>query len=177
MRPDGTETYRLSEREMDALTWMVVSGCPRQDAFLIFAHPEYAHDTNLPVVQSAVKQFFAMKDVKSYLEDYKITLEDALHPKVRSVDPGTIEERKVKARQKAMEYAIKMADELGDSDVDAEMILKVLDKVGILDGDEAVIEAPRRYIPVTCSDCEYRKFVEENCYREDGKARDLEDKD
>ena len=46
---------------------------------------------------------------------------------------------------------------------DPEFVLKVADKAGLLDGDEEVEIKPQRFLAVRCEECEYRKFVEENC--------------
>lgn len=110
-----------------------------------------------------MKEFFASKDVKAYIEAYNKTLDAFLHPaQVKSEPKGTMEERKAKAKTKLVEFAMSLADNI-DQASDPEFVLKVADKAGLLDGDEEVEEQPRRYLPVTCSECAYRKFVEENC--------------
>ena len=116
-----------------------------------------------------MKEFFASKDAKAYLEAYQKTLDEFLHAKpVKSEPKGSLEERKAKAKTKLVEFAMSLADNI-DQATDPEFVLKVADKAGLLDGDEEVEEQPRRYLPVTCGECEYRKFVEENCERvEDG---------
>ena len=116
-----------------------------------------------------MKEFFASKDAKAYLEAYQKTLDEFFHAKpVKSEPKGSLEERKAKAKTKLVEFAMSLADNI-DQATDPEFVLKVADKAGLLDGDEEVEEQPRRYLPVTCGECEYRKFVEENCERvEDG---------
>ena len=110
-----------------------------------------------------VKQFFARKEVKEYIDEYQKVLDGALHPKtVQPKQSGSLEERKAKAKTKLVEFAMTLADNIEQAD-DPEFVLKVADKAGLLDGEEEVEEQPRRYLPVTCSSCEYRKFVEENC--------------
>lgn len=114
-------------------------------------------------IDDYVKQFFAQKAVKDYIEAYEATLDKFLHPApVKSEQTASLEERKAKAKAKATEFAITLADNIEQAD-DPEFVLKLMDKVGILEGDEQVEEQPRRYLPVTCSECVYRKFVEENC--------------
>ena len=114
-------------------------------------------------VDDHVKQFFARKEVKEYLEAYQKTLEEFVHPApVKEKQTGTMEERKAAAKAKAMEFAMSLADNIEQAE-DPEFVMKLLDKVGILDSDEVVEEQPRRYIPVSCGECAYRKFVEENC--------------
>lgn len=118
-------------------------------------------------IDDYVKQFFARKEVKEYLEAYEETIEEFLHPKPVKKEPvGSMEERKAKAKTKATEFAMSLAENIDNAE-DPESVLKLMDKVGLLDGGEDVEELPRRYLPVTCSSCEYRKFIEENCERVD----------
>ena len=69
-------------------------------------------------------------------------------------------------REAFLGYTVTIADDIQNAS-DPEFVLKMADKAGLLDSDENVEELPRRYLPVTCSSCEYRKFVEENCERVD----------
>ena len=57
------------------------------------------------------------------------------------------------AMTRATEFAMSLAENIDQAD-DPEYVLKLMDKVGLLDGDEQVEEQPRRYLPVTCSDKE-----------------------
>ena len=153
----------LSQPEQTCLSWYVLSGCTRKEAYLAFAHPEFMVSGSKPAFEASMKEFFASKDVKAYIEAYNKTLDAFLHPvQVKSEPKGTMEERKAKAKTKLVEFAMSLADNINQAS-DPEFVLKVADKAGLLDGDEEVEEQPRRYLPVTCSECAYRKFVEENC--------------
>jgi len=160
MRP-RRGVYDLKPEEIDCLNWHVLSGCPRDEAFLRFIRPDYLVNRNSPSVKEAVKQFFAMADVRDYMEAYRETVTEREKPKEKP--SASLEERKAKAKEKAMEFAMSLADNIENAD-DPETVLKLMDKVGLLDTEEEVIEQPRRYLPVTCGSCEYRKFIEENCY-------------
>jgi len=162
MRPK--RSFNLLPEEMDGLSYYVLSGCQREVAFLKFIRPDFIGSKAATAVKSAVSQFFANKEVKDYLEAYKKTIEDLLaeKDKPKPTNTGTLEERKAKAKTKAMEFAMSLADNIEQAE-DPETVLKLMDKVGLLDGEEEVEEQPRRYLPVTCSECAYRKFVEENC--------------
>ena len=169
MRPKGLR-FDLTQEEMDGLTYYVLSGCPREMAFLKFVRPDYIGSPVTGALKSAVTQFFASKEAKRYIDAYNKTIEDLLSKKdkQKSERSGTMEERKAKAKAKAMEFAMDLADHIEEAQ-DPEFVMKMLDKVGILEGDQEIEEQPRRYLPVTCGECEYRKFVEENCDRvEDG---------
>ncbi len=165
MRPRGRK-FDLSEEEMNGLSYYVLSGCSREDMFLRFVRPDFLGTKAPAAFKAAVKQFFAVKDVQEYIESYRRTIDELLSPRGRSKpQPETaesLEAKKARARTKAMEFAMALAENLDEAQ-DPESVMKILDKVGILDVDEQAEELPRRYLPVCCNDCAYRKFVEENC--------------
>lgn len=162
LRPDGFVS-NLTQPEQACLSWYVLSGCSRKDAFIAFARPDMLSSKAKAAVDDYVKQFFSGKDAKEYIEQYERTIDAFLHPApVKSEPAVTMEERKNRAKIKAMEFAMSLADNIEQAE-DPETVLKLMDKVGLLDGDEQVEEQPRRYLPVTCNECAYRKFVEENC--------------
>lgn len=167
LRP-ATDNGKLSDKEKDCIAWYVLSGCTKVEAFARFIHPEYFGSKSTSMLETSCNSFFAQKEVRQYIQEYRDKIEQLTKPKIVKVATETeteesFEARKASAKRKAMDYAMKMADELNNADVDAELVLKVLDKVGILEDDEVAEEQPRRYLPVRCADCEYRKFVEENC--------------
>lgn len=168
MRPKRAN-FNLTVEEMDGLSYYVLSGCQREIAFLKFIRPDFIGSKAATAVKAAVSQFFANKEVKDYIEAYKKTIEDLLNPEKQKREPaGNAEERKARAKTKLVEFAVSLADHIEDAE-DPEAVLKIADKVGLLDQEELAEEKPRRYLPVTCSTCEYRKFIEENCERvEDG---------
>ena len=55
-----------------------------------------------------------------------------------------------------------LAENIDQAD-DPEYVLKLMDKVGLLDGDEQVEVAPQRFLAERCSDCRYRVFCEQEC--------------
>lgn len=152
--------FNLKAEEMDCLDWVILSGCPREEAFLKFVRPDYIGSKSSVAVRDAVKQFFSMGDVKAYMEAYKDTISSLSRPQPR-ISAEDYEKRKASSKTKLVEFAMTLIDNIENVD-DPEFVLKIADKCQLLDGDLAV-EQPRRYLPVTCSDCNYRKFVEENC--------------
>lgn len=164
LRPEGLKT-QLSQSEQTCLTFYVLFGCSREEAFFKFARPDMESSQAKAVVKETIKQFYSRVDVKDYITAYQDTLKDLLNPKKKDPTPKesvSLEERKAIAKTKAMEFAMDLANHIEDAE-DPEVVLKLMDKVGLLDGDEEVEELPRRYLPVTCGECAYRKFVEENC--------------
>lgn len=167
----------LSQSEQSCLTWFVLSGCSKADAYLKFVRPDFVDSKAKPAVDSAVRQFYAAKPVKDYIEAYTATIKALLDPKPKvSASPkGTMEERKAKTKTKLVEFAMSLADRIEEAE-DPEAVLKIADKIGLLEQDEQAEEVPRRYLPVTCSMCEYRKFVEENCEHVEN-GTDFDDKE
>lgn len=163
LRPDNVST-QLSQPEQAALSWYVLSGCTKKEAFITFARPDMLDSKAKAAVEDYVKQFYARKEVKDYIEAYRATLDAFLHPSAKKTEQpvGSLEERKAKAKTKLVEFAMSLADNIEQAE-DPEFVLKMADKAGLLDGDEQVEEQPRRYLPVSCGDhCAYRMFCEEN---------------
>lgn len=154
----------LTQPEMATLTWYVLSGCTKKDAFITFCRPDMLASKAKAAFDDYVKQFYARKDVKEYLDAYEKTIDEFLHPPKKVVEstPESIEEKKSKALSKLVEFVLSEANNI-DTAEDPKSILDFANKIGLFDTEEQVEEQPRRYIPVTCSECAYRKFVEENC--------------
>ena len=154
----------LTPQQQLALTWFVLSKCTRKEAFLRFARPDLALSASSPSVDNHVKEFFATKSAKDYIEAYTKTMENFLHPAPAKVkDQGSMEERKARAKTKLVEFAMSLADNIENAG-DPEFVLKIADKCQLLDTEDKVEELPRRYLPETCiTHCRYRLFTEENC--------------
>lgn len=164
LRPKDFSTP-LTQPEQSCLTWYALSGCTKKDAFITFARPDMLNSRAKAAIDDFVKQFYARKEVREYLDAYEATINEVLHPSSKKEvkgDQTTVEEKKSKALAKLVEYVLTQANDIENSD-DPKAILDYANKIGIFDVDEQVDELPRRYLPVTCGDCAYRKFVEENC--------------
>lgn len=162
MRPKGV-IFDLLPEEMDGLSYYVLSGCSRESAFLKFVRPDFVGSKAPTAVKAAITQFFASKNAKDYMEAYKKTLEDLLNPsQVKEAPAGNMEQRKAKAKTKLVEFAMTLANNIEEAD-DPEAVLKIADKIGLLDQDEEVVEQPRRYLPESCGTCSYRAFCEQDC--------------
>ena len=164
IRPQNFKT-QMTQGEQNALSWYLLSGCKKEEAFLLFARPDMADSKAKSVVQETIKQFFARADVKEYMMAYRDTLEDLVNPKRKDRVPresGTIEEKKTRALTQLVEYVLGEAENINTAE-DPKAILDFANKIGLFDTGEKIEEQPRRYLPVTCGSCAYRKFVEENC--------------
>lgn len=160
MRPDKGN-FNLTEDEMQGLTWFVISGCSRQEAFLKFIRPDYIGTRAKVAMQSAISQFFSAKEVMAYIDAYRDTLSRVLSVKTPKSSTGqSTENLRLSAKAKLMEFAMGLATNIENAE-DPEFVLKIADKVGILDGND-IEETPRRYLPENCAHCTYRAFCEEN---------------
>lgn len=162
--PIRPENFRspLTQDEQNALSWYVLSGCARKDALLIFARPDMVASKAKAAVDDYVKQFYARKEVKEYIDAYQKAIDGLFHPApVKVEQTESLEERKARAKTKLVEFAMSLADNIEQAE-DPEFVLKMADKCNLLDGDEEVEESPRRYLPTSCNSCSYRAFVEEN---------------
>ena len=160
IRPDNFVSP-LNQQEQTALSWLIISGCTKKEAFFTFVRPDMSASSAKAAVEDFVKQFFARKEVKDYIDAYRNTLESFLKPKPKEEKKESLDDRKAKAKAKLVEFAMSLADNIEQAD-DPEFVLKIADKCNLLDGDEEVEEKPRRYLPVPCSACAYRMFCEEN---------------
>ena len=164
MRPKQGK-FDLKVEEMNCLNWIVLSGCSRDEAFLRFIRPDYLANRNSPAVKEAVKQFFSMASVREYMEAYRDTISGRDEESSSEVK-GTLDEKKSLALTKLVEYVLSEANNISTAE-DPKAILDYANRIGLFDGNEEGTEQPRRYLPVSCDGCEYRKFVEENCDREE----------
>lgn len=160
--------YSLSKEQQDCLTYYVLMGCTKQDAFLLFFPEFLKYDGSGRVLKGKLtkageqycKQFFATAEVNDYIRDYKKTFEE----KETSENIGE-DDREKRAGEAVKKFTDKIVDKMGgDFETVDEMdaIAKLADRVGVLDDKEKVEEKPRRYLPQTCSSCSYKVFVESN---------------
>lgn len=152
LRPQ-TGNFRLKKEEMDCITWFVLSGCSKLEAFLLFVHPELRNSPK--VAKEYANEFFASPTVISYQIAYNNTLEGREEAVDTSwdVDPNRTLER---FRQRVLST---MNDASGLEDMEA--AAKLGDRLGMFDNEESKAQPPQRYLAETCGRCRYRIFVEE----------------
>lgn len=163
IRPDNFRSP-LSQDEQNALSWHVLSGCTRREAYITFARPDMLNSRAQAAVDEYVRQFFARKEVKEYLVAYEATLEKFLNPgqDIKPFAPElSFEERKARSKAKLTEFSMSLINNIEQAK-DPEMVMKLADKIGLLDTNEDAPEQPRRYLPEQCGHCAYRQFCEEN---------------
>lgn len=163
----GTNTrYNLTEAERYALCCYCIFDTTKLDVFKL-AHPEIVGTKN--VLKSQCEQFFASSDATNFLREYKEYLEELEYESDKSKSKASTSEDREERKRKALEM---LADDLidqifalraGGEEVDRETIMKMVDRIGWLGDEEVKQEQPRRYLPETCSQCRYKKWIEENC--------------
>lgn len=165
-RPDTSTRYTLSETERYALCVFCVFETTKLDAFKL-AHPEVVGTKN--VLKSRCDEFFASSDVVNFMREYRAYLEglDKEEKKVQDTksqeSDDEWEEKKQRALRNLAQKGYRLAENLDDEDADIDVVVKLFDKLGWLDNEEVQQEQPRRYLPETCSQCRYKKWIEENC--------------
>ena len=161
LRRKNQKKYNLSDNEMNSLVWYTLSGCKREEAFMLFVRPDLSISRQNLV--KATNQFFAMFDVRDFLNEYNKTLSDFYTNKEKPRESKQSREDRVGNAVK--KFTDKVMDAMDDADSieisEMDTLAKLADRVGILGKNEEVEEKPRRYLPETCSWCSYRKFVED----------------
>ncbi len=170
LRPDDKSACKgLSEEERNLLTYYVIFGCTKDEAFLLFNSVRLVRSSKVAITKQA-SQFFSSKEAQAYLKAYRDTIERFLAGEKPQTEVQDTEQnasdrnkkRKLAAAQKIIDYVIKGANDIEAMD-DPEAFVKLADKVGLFDDFEAQVEAPRRYLPQSCMQgCRYRLFCEEN---------------
>lgn len=157
IRPKN-KRYGMTPEEMDCLVWHVISGCKREDAYMMFVRPDLRNSPKLK--KEYANQFFSSADARNFVSDYKKTLEcaeDSSGPEITDEDR---EKRKRMAQKNVEDKTIDIM--LGELETVEKLdaVVRVADRIGTLAEKTAVSEAPRRYLPVRCSECAYKSFVD-----------------
>lgn len=161
MKPEAYGTP-LTEAEQNCLTWQVLSGCKKEDAYAMFVNP--AVRVSKTAWKKATDMLFDSKEAIDYIDAYKSTLELFMNPSNKPAAMSDEERRRRKkdAIDKLMDFVVKKANDIENAS-DPDDVIKYAEKLGLLDTEEVKVVAPMRYLPVSCSECEYKRFVEENC--------------
>lgn len=166
LRPLKYNKTAIDKNIADCLTYCVLTGCKNEDAFRLF-HPEYLDSTGKlsATGKRASRQFFSYARNKEYMDEYAAELDKFL--KTNHADTNGIEvideSRKNKALQSLLSQAMNLVE--GGADLDADSLKTVSDifvKLKLIKQEEITEEAPRRYIPISCNSCDYKKFIDEH---------------
>lgn len=157
---DTPKPSKLRTAERYCVIWHILTGCKPSEAFKCFVKPELA--VSAVTLQRVSDEFFADKETQTFMKEYRALLERKLEGKTKTSKKTAEQRKKDKedALQSLMDYVVNEAMNI-DSSEDKEEIIKFADKLGLLDSEEIIAEAPRRYLPESCSACRYRHFCEE----------------
>lgn len=165
IKPEGDDKWRdIPVDDRDCMNYHVAFDTTYEVAFKRFFPMYLGIDGNLSKAgKEACRQFFAYRKHKDYIEAYKRTLRDVIK---RGKDvPSGIEVSGTRKERVMKKFANDVATSVEtNTNTDAEILkdqADLLKKVGYLKEDEVKIEAPRRYLPVRCSDCAYKIFIDE----------------
>lgn len=166
LRPRNKK-YSLTKEQQDCLTYYVITGCTRQEAFLLF-FPEFLKYEVDKVVKGKLtkageqycRQFFATAEVNDYIRDYKKTIGEKKAPN-NACGPEIDDSRKDNALKSLFDHVMNLVESSTELDADTlKVATEIFKKLGWLKDEEEQQEAPRRYLPEKCSDCLYKSFVE-----------------
>lgn len=166
IKPEGDDLWRdVPVDDRDCMNYYVAFETTYEAAFKRFFPMYLGLDGNLNQAgKEACRQFFAYKKHRDYIDAYKRTLRKLLK---RGKDvPSGIEVSGTRKERIMKKFANDVATSVEtNTNTDAEVLkdqADLLKKVGYLKEDEIKVEAPRRYLPVRCSECAYKKFIDEN---------------
>lgn len=159
LRP-SRKRYSLTEKEMNCLTWYVLSGCKREEAYQIFVRPDLV--VSKKNLSTATSQFFTAMEVREYIAAYRALLEGKTVSDNEAEPTG---EDKEKRKAKAVDsFTDKVIDKMNgsiESVEEMDAVAKMADRVGMFEEKDKVETAPVRILPARCkSECRYRLFVE-----------------
>ena len=163
-RPQCIES-KLTVLDKNCIEYAVAFSAKNEEAFLLF-HPEYiTSDGKLSNEgKRRCKDFFSYSKNKEYRDAYTAYLKEFLSGDKGKGETHLIEvdeSRKDKALKSLLNQAMSMVESGDTLDPDTLKVLtEIFKKLGILKDEVEVQESPRRYIPLRCSECDYRSFVE-----------------
>lgn len=160
---DGDFTA-IKANDRDCLSYAVAFSVPNERAFSLF-HPEFLDEQGklTKVGKSQSKQFFAYAKHRSYMDEYRATLQKSLGKceRVELADDGIDDTRKDKVLKQLLSQAMSLVESGEGLDPDTmKTVVEVFRKLNILKDDVVEQDAPRRYLPCRCGECSYRSFVE-----------------
>lgn len=162
-RADKDKEFTIPVLDKELIVYVVALGVSNEKAYARF-HPEFL-DINgklSDIGKKQCRQFFSYARNKEYMDAYRDTLERTFG---KSKRPQVTEEMSESRKDKALKiFTNKVYDQMEQVDNLQEMTdVATLGKaVKIFREEEEKVELPRRYLPETCNECAFKKFVEEN---------------
>lgn len=155
----------IKANDRDCLSYAVAFSVPNERAFSLF-HPEFLDEQGklTKVGKSQSKQFFAYAKHRSYMDEYRATLQKSLGKceRVELADDGIDDTRKDKVLKQLLSQAMSLVESGEGLDPDTmKTVVEVFRKLNILKDDVETEIRPLRFLPERCfQGCRYRLFVE-----------------
>ena len=156
----------LTAKERDYIAYAIVFREPNEKAFILF-YPEFA-DTAGKITKAGkdkCKDFWQYSKVREYADAYRATLAKALLGEKQTERMDDSAEINGSRKDNALKTFVNRALTLMErgEDLDPETVKLIADiavKLKLIKEEQEEQEKPRRYIPLRCSECDYRSFVE-----------------
>lgn len=164
----GEDKYTFPAVEKDLIAYAVAMGVPNDVAFQRF-YPEYTDEKGSLTIQGKrrSKDFWQLAKHRNFRDDYAKYLKEWIQGKAGTTASEESEEIAEISEGKKRATITRMLNQLvkliGDGNVtgdDLKTYSEIMRKVGWLKDEVEEQEAPRRYLPLRCSECDYRSFVE-----------------
>lgn len=161
IRPDSHANYNLTDDEMDCISWVILSGRNRKDVWVKFVMPNIK-DLHKNRIQEESDEWWKQANVKRYIAEYNQTLEEYFSPQSKR---NVARDREKEAEEALITFRDNVISAVNNPDVtDVETLTDqatLLNRIGMLKEEEEVQVAPVRYLPVSCSTCRYKQFIDE----------------
>lgn len=164
IRPDSI----LTKADAQMLDVYILSGMKWIEVWMMFKGSTGTKVTN----QSKASQFLSLHDVQIYLEERCKQINSFINKQQTpstSTSSGDYEVTKEDFKQ-LLRISVDHAKDVNDP-LHIDALKALLSKAAKFLDAEDTQEPPKRYIPVTCSICRYRKFCEEECEDECNKCK------
>lgn len=162
-RPVNNDDFKQTKAEKDMMSYIVLYGCSNSAAYALFNRHLLDKNGKLNKAgQSECRMFFSHPNNIAYMDAMRTHLEALTKGTVKTLSADAINDsRKDNALKNLLNQAMSLVEKGEDLDADSlKTISEIFKKVGLLKDEVEVQESPRRYVPLRCSECDYRSFVE-----------------
>lgn len=164
--PNKLDFPQVGKLDRQIIRAAVLLCLDNQTAFALY-HPELLNEAGKlgEAGKRESRYFWSYGKNRDYREAYEKCVEAYIGATSKHGDVNlTIDDnRKDKALKSLLNQAMNMVE--GGADLDADTLKTVTEifrKLNILKDEAVQMEAPRRYLPETCSSCSYKKFIDDN---------------
>lgn len=165
-RPKNDGEFRIDGRIKDLLSYHVLFSCSKYAAMeRIMSEYNDAHGNLTDKGKQTAEQIFAHSENKRYVMAMRDMLseisggvykpDEEQGARSRDISEGT----KRETITRLLNQLVRLISEGDLTGEDIKTYSEIMKKVGWLKDEENAQEAPRRYLPVSCRECDYKRFV------------------